>query len=29
VVHGGGGGKGGVEEVVEWELCDENFGSSV
>ena len=38
VDHGGGGGKGGVEEVVEWELCcfggnerssDENFGSSV
>ena len=37
VVHGGVG-KGGVEEVVEWELCcfggnerssDENFGSSV
>jgi len=38
VVHGGGGGKGGVEEVMEWELCcfggnerssDENFGSPV
>jgi hypothetical protein len=38
VVHGGGGVKGGVEEVVEWECCcyggnerigDENIGSLV